>query len=66
MRRVVSLSHDKAVNAADDLVFIDRLPSADPDNFFDDTVRWITRNNLMAIYGQKPCQKRDDSNHPLD
>ena len=61
-----TLSHDKAVNAADDLVFIDRLPSADPDNFFDDTVRWITRNNLMAIYGQKPCQKRDDSNHPLD
>ena len=59
-------SPDKAVNVGDDLVFIDRLPSASPDNFFDDTVRWVTRNNLMAIYGQKPCQQPEDPNHLLD
>ncbi len=53
---------DKIINARDDMVFIDRPVSMAGDNFFDDTVQWVTRDNLMAFYAQKPCQRREDPN----
>ena len=51
-------SPDKAVNADTTSNFIDKGFSAAKENFFDDTVKWITRDNLMALYGKHPCKKR--------
>ena len=45
---------DKAENANNDFLFVDRQKSVD----FDDTVSWVTRNNLMATYVQKPCRTK--------
>jgi type II secretory pathway pseudopilin PulG len=53
-RRRPTFDRDKMINAADDFNFVDRPISLSKENFFDDTVRWVTRNNLMAIYAQKP------------
>ena len=60
-----TLGRDKIINATDDLNFIDRPISLSKEAFFDDTVRWVTRNNLMAIYAQKPCQQNDDPNRTI-
>ena len=51
-------SPDKALNADITPNFIDRGLSLTKEDFFDDTVKWITRNNLMALYGKQPCKKR--------
>ena len=45
---------DKAENSNNDFLFVDRQKSVD----FDDTVVWVTRNNLMATYVQKPCRTK--------
>lgn len=49
---------DKITNSDDSVHFIDRQLSLAKENFFDDTVKWITRDNLMAIYGKTPCKRR--------
>lgn len=64
-RRRPTIARDKLINAADNFNFIDRPISLDKENFFDDKVKWVTRNNLMAIHAQKPCQQKDDSNRSL-
>jgi prepilin-type N-terminal cleavage/methylation domain-containing protein len=42
---------DKIHNSDGNYHFIDRPITAD----YDDRVRWVTRNNLMALYGKHPC-----------
>jgi hypothetical protein len=64
-RRRPTFDRDKIINAGDDFNFVDRPISLSRENFFDDTVRWVTRNNLMAIYAQKPCQQHDDPNRTI-
>lgn len=48
-------SPDKALNADSSPNFVDRDFSLIKEDFFDDTVKWITRHNLMALYGKQPC-----------
>lgn len=42
-------------NCNDDGIFIDRPLSSDPKALFSHTVAWVTRNNLLALYGHRPC-----------
>ncbi len=49
---------DKAINAAEDFLFVDRPLPENPDR--GDTIRWVTRDNLMAYHAQKPCQRREE------
>ncbi|MFN7662767.1 MAG: type II secretion system protein [Alphaproteobacteria bacterium] len=49
---------DKHQNAmASSLKIMSRGLSRNPQDFFDDMVVWVTRDNLMAFYGKSPCQK---------
>lgn len=65
-RRRPNSSRDKNINASDNLTFIDRPLSHSKENFFDDKVRWVTRNNVMGVYGQKPCQIREYHNRSVE
>jgi prepilin-type N-terminal cleavage/methylation domain-containing protein len=56
--RKEATSPDKAINANASPDFIDRGFSLAKEDFFDDTVKWITRDNLMALYGKQPCKRR--------
>lgn len=47
----VSPSREKMVNASASMVLYDWPQSTT----FDDKVRWVTRNNLMAMYAKSPC-----------
>ncbi|OFW69372.1 MAG: hypothetical protein A2977_03305 [Alphaproteobacteria bacterium RIFCSPLOWO2_01_FULL_45_8] len=47
---------DKRHNASSSLRIISRALSRKPQDFFDDMVVWVTRDNLMAFYGKSPCQ----------
>jgi type II secretory pathway pseudopilin PulG len=49
--RIPTQSREKGINAENSVVFIDGPKS----EIFDDRVKWITRNNLMAIYAKTPC-----------
>lgn len=49
----------KIINADSTLTFIDRPLSLTKDDFFDDIVKWVTRDNLMAFYGKAPCNRRN-------
>lgn len=53
-------SPDKETNADSTSNFVDRAPSFNKGDFFDDTVKWVTRNNLMALYGKQICVRRND------
>ena len=53
-------SPDKGTNADSTANFVDRTPSFNKGDFFDDTVKWVTRNNLMALYGKQICVRRND------
>ncbi|MBY0280880.1 MAG: prepilin-type N-terminal cleavage/methylation domain-containing protein [Alphaproteobacteria bacterium] len=56
--RKETTSPDKTINADATPNFVDRRLSLAKENFFDDTVKWITRDNLMALYGKQPCKRR--------
>ena len=47
---------DKRQNASLGLSIISRAPSRKAQDFFDDMVVWVTRDNLMAFYGKMPCR----------
>jgi type II secretory pathway pseudopilin PulG len=47
---------DKRQNASLSLRVISRASSKKPQDFFDDMVMWVTRENLMAFYAKSPCQ----------
>lgn len=53
---------DKHMNAGDGLHIISRGHSKRPGDEFDDIVRWVTRDNLMAFYGHSPCY-REETTH---
>jgi hypothetical protein len=50
--RTPTFSRAKAMNADGSGNFIDQPLCQRPENYFDDTVRWVTRNSFMAHYGQ--------------
>lgn len=52
---------DKRQNASTSLNIITRAPSRKAQDFFDDMVVWVTRDNLMAFYGKMPCQAHETS-----
>ena len=56
--RKETTSPDKMVNADTTPHFVDRGFSLAKEDFFDDTIKWITRDNLMALYGKQPCKRR--------
>lgn len=43
----------KSLNADESPRFVDKPLTST----FDDNVRWVTRNNLMTIYGKEPCSR---------
>jgi type II secretory pathway pseudopilin PulG len=43
----------KSFNADESPRFVDKFLTPT----FDDTVRWVTRDNLMALYGKEPCSR---------
>lgn len=54
---IIGQSPLKIQNASDDThCYVDAPQSP----LFDDRVRWITRNNLMAIYAKAPCAFHDE------
>ncbi len=48
---------DKTNNATSDQTFIDKPISLSKEDYFDDVVKWVTRDNLMAFYGRTPCHR---------
>lgn len=50
---------DKRQNASPSLRIVSRALSKKPQDFFDDMVTWVTRDNLMAFYGKSPCQAHE-------
>ncbi len=50
-------SSDKITNATSTQTFIDKPLNLSKENLFDDVVKWVTRDNLMAFYGNKPCYR---------
>lgn len=50
------IGDDKRHNASSSLRIISRVSSKRSEDFFDDMVMWVTRDNLMAFYGKAPCQ----------
>lgn len=56
----VIVSHGKnspQENTNGDLVFLDYPYSVSPTNPFEDKVKWISRDNLMAHIAKSPCQR---------
>lgn len=56
--KIQDFGEGEAQNAKDDLVFIDRPYSSNPENFFRHLVSWVTHKNLVAVYGHTPCKVR--------
>jgi len=54
-------SLDKQQNASQDLRVVNRAPSIKPQDFFDDIIVWVTRENLMAFYGKRPCYQQEET-----
>ncbi|MDC0349298.1 type II secretion system GspH family protein [Alphaproteobacteria bacterium] len=54
-------SLDKQQNASQDLRVVNRGPSVKPQDFFDDIIVWVTRENLMAFYGKRPCYQQEET-----
>jgi type II secretory pathway pseudopilin PulG len=54
-------SLDKQQNASQDLRVVNRATSIKPQDFFDDIIVWVTRENLMAFYGKRPCYQQEET-----
>ncbi len=52
-----SINSDKMTNATSMQTFIDKPIILSKENYFDDMVKWVTRDNLMAFYGKTPCHR---------
>lgn len=56
LRGAIQGGADKRQNASLSLRVISRASSKKHQDFFDDMVMWVTRENLMAFYAKSPCQ----------
>ena len=49
--QIPAMDADKIMNSGEGSEFIDKQTT----KTFDDTLRWVTRDNLLALYAKSPC-----------